>query len=241
MKAVNLIPNESRRGGVGFSVGRLGVSHLVLGLLAIGLAFVTVYVITSNSVSQRKAHLASLQQQVSRVQTEVARLNTYAQFEKLAQARAATVRQIASTRFDWHGALSDLSRVVPANTSLQSLSATVSTGASTGGASASSGGNVRNDINAPAFEMKGCTHTQDDVARLMSRLRLINGVTRVTLEDSVKQASGQPGAPVSSAGSSAGGCPARGPSFDVVVFFGPQAAATGPGAAGQTVSTGVTK
>ena len=39
---------------------------------------------------------------------------------------------------------------------------------------------------------------QDDVARLMSRLRLVDGVTRVTLADSLKQDNGQSGASVAS-------------------------------------------
>jgi len=243
MKAVNLIPRESRRGGVGTPLGRVGASHVVLGLLVFALAFVTVYVLTSNTVSQRQSQLASLHQQVSQVQAEVTRLNSYAQFEKLAQQRAETVRQIASTRFDWQGALSDLSKVVPSNTSLQALSATVSPSSTTAGSTGSGGaGNVRGDIDAPAFVLKGCTASQDDTARLMSRLRLINGVTRVTLEDSVK-GSTQSGAPVSSAGSSSGGCPANGPGFDLVVFFQPQAGATGTGTSGQPVSTttGATK
>jgi Tfp pilus assembly protein PilN len=206
-------------------------------LLVIVLAFVTVYVVTANSVSSKKSQLASVKQQVAQVQTEVNRLNSYAQFEKLAQARAATVRQIAATRFDWHGALADLSKVVPANTSLQSLVATVSSSTSGAGASSGSGGSgggsVRGDINAPAFALKGCTHTQNQVAQLMSRLRLINGVTRVTLEDSAAQSSGTGGAAVSSSGgsggSSSGGCPANGPSFDMVVFFQPVSGATGTG------------
>jgi Tfp pilus assembly protein PilN len=230
MKAINLIPAESRRSGVSPSLGRLGPAHAILGLLVVALAFVTVYVVTSNSVSSRKSQLSSVKQQVAQVQTEISRLNSYAQFEKLAQARAATVRQIAATRFDWHGALSDLSKVVPADTSLQSLVATTSSTTSATGSSASGGGNVRGAINAPAFQLKGCTHTQDEVAQLMSRMRLINGVTRVTLEDSAAQANGSTGAAVSSSGGqSGGGCPANGPSFDMVVFFQPVTGATGTG------------
>ena len=238
MRAVNLIPAESRRTGVSPSLGRLGPAHLLIGVLVVALGLVTIYVLTGNTISERKSQLASLQQQVARVQGEVSRLSSYAHFEQLAQQRAATVRQIAATRFDWHGALSDLSKVVPADTSLQSLVATVSAGSASG--SSGAGGSVRGDINAPALELKGCTGSQDEVAQLVSRLRLINGVTRVTLEGSAKQAAGQPGAAVtSSASSSAGGCSANGPSFDMVVFFRPLAAATtatgtGPG---QQVST----
>lgn len=232
MKAINLIPGDSRRSGVGPSLGRLGPGHAVLGFLLIALAFVTVYVLTSNTISDRTARLASLKQQVAQIQTQISRLDRYAQFEKLAQARAATVRQIAATRFDWHGALSDLSKVVPSNTSLQSLVATDSaTSGAAGSPGGGSGGNVRGDINAPAFQLKGCTRTQDDVAQLLSRLRLVNGVTRVTLEDSALQGGGSSGSAVASStasgGSGAGGCPANGPSFDMVVFFQPLAGATG--------------
>ena len=230
MRAVNLIPSEARRGGLSPSLGRLGPSHAVLGALVVVLAFVTVYVVTSNTISGRTAQLADLKSQIAQVQAQVTRLNNYAQFEKLAQQRATTVRQIAATRFDWHGALSDLSKVVPANTSLQSLIATVSSGSGTGGAGGS-GSAIRGDINAPAFELKGCTRSQDDVAHLISRLRLINGVTRVTLENSTTPGAGQSGASSGPSGASTGGCGANGPNFAMVVFFQPVAGTTGTGAA----------
>jgi Tfp pilus assembly protein PilN len=145
-------------------------------------------VLTNNTISERKAALTTLKAQVAEEQAQVGRLANYARFAKLAEARAQTVKQIAASRFDWHGALSDLSRVVPVDTSLKSLAATVAPGVA--GASAGSGtsSGVRSAISAPAFELTGCTKTQDDVARLMSRLRMINGVTRVTLGSSQKQA-----------------------------------------------------
>jgi Tfp pilus assembly protein PilN len=228
VKAVNLIPSDARRGGLSPSLGRFGPSHAVLGVLVVVLAYVTVYVITSNAISDRTAQLANVKSQIAQVQAQVTRLNNYAQFEKLAQERASTVRQIAATRFDWHGALSDLSKVVPANTSLQSLTATVSSASGIGGGS-SSGSSIRGDVNAPAFELKGCTRSQDDVAQLISRLRLINGVTRVTLENSTTAGAGQSGASAGTA-ASAGGCGANGPSFGMVVFFQPVAGAAGTGA-----------
>jgi Tfp pilus assembly protein PilN len=207
MKAVNLIPRDARRGGVTPSLGRLGASHLLIGLLVVAAAMVTLYVLSNNTVTQRKAQLSNLNAQMASMQAAVARLQKYDQFEKLAQAREATVKEIASSRFDWHGALSDLSKVVPHNTILQSLVATVSTNSSTGGAGGGSGA-VRADIEAPAFTLKGCTGSQDEVAQVMSRLRLVNGVSRVTLEDSSDAASG-----------STTGC--TGPTFDMVVFFQP--------------------
>jgi Tfp pilus assembly protein PilN len=145
-------------------------------------------------------------------------------FAQMAQARTATVRQIAAGRFDWHAAMLDLAKVVPGNTSLQSLVATASPSSSgVGGAGASV---LRSDISSPAFELTGCTATQDDVARLMSRLRLMSGVTRVTLGSAVKTEGPQPGAsistttPASASGTSQNqGCGPNTPAFDLVVFF----------------------
>jgi Tfp pilus assembly protein PilN len=221
MRAVNLIPADARRGGRGPAGRSGGAAYVLLGSLALLLVLVTVYVLATNSISDRKAKVANLQVQVSQAQAQAARLSPYAQFAQLAQARAETVRQIAATRFDWHKALSDLSRVVPANTSLQSLVGTVAPGASAGGSSAAGVSGLRSAIAAPAFEISGCTSTQDDVARLMSRLRLIDGVTRVSLSDSQKSDSGQSGAAVSATGTGSGGCGSNTPAFHLVVFFQP--------------------
>jgi Tfp pilus assembly protein PilN len=239
MRAVNLIPSDARRGGSGDIRSLRGPGSAVVGLLGVVLILVTLYVLASNSVSQRTAQLASLQQQVTQAQAEAAQLNGYTQFAKLAQARVQTVKEIASGRFNWQQALSDLSRVVPANTSLSSLAATVNPGAGTAGGSSS--GSLRGAISAPAFELQGCTATQDDVARLMSRLRLIRGVTRVTLSHAVKSAAGAAGTPVTSGSGSTGGCAATAPTFDLVVFFEPlptvAAAPTGTTAPAGTTGT----
>jgi Tfp pilus assembly protein PilN len=214
-----------------------------VGLLVVVLALVTLYVMASNSVAQRQGQLAGLQQKLTETQALATKLAGYTKFAELAKARVDTVRQIAASRFGWEMALSDLSRVVPANTSLTSLSATVSPSSGVaGGASAATGG-LRGDISAPAFELQGCTASQDDVARLMSRLRLIRGVTRVTLGDAVKQASATPAAPVSSAsGGTRVGCGANGPTFDLVVFFQPlpTVPTSAPPAGGIPASTGST-
>lgn len=228
MRAVNLIPEESRRGWRN-SGGRSGGSvYVLLSMLAVALVLVTVYVLASNRVSDQKAKIAGLKAQAAQAQGAATRLAPYVEFAKLAQARTETVREIASSRFDWHAALAGLSRVVPANTSLQSLIGSVVPGveisASTGTGASSA---LRGDITAPAFELTGCSDSQDDVARLISRLRLIDGVTRVSLESSTKSESGQAGASVSS-GSTAG-CPQHSPTFNLVVFFTPLANAGADG------------
>lgn len=242
MKAVNLIPSDGRtrrRGSGGLPLG-----YLVVAGLAAVLALVTVSVLTGNTISERRAKVSSLEQQLASEQAKAARLADYAQFAKLAQARAETVRQIAATRFDWYSALSELSRVVPANTSLNWLYGSVAPGATiAGGGTAGSGiaSTLRGDLSVPAFELNGCTKTQDDVARLMSRLRLINGVTRVTLGDSQKPDSGQSSSSATSSSTpTTQYCGPDAPSFDLVVFFqallgaGPNGVATSATTSGAT-------
>jgi Tfp pilus assembly protein PilN len=243
VKAVNLIPGDARRSSGVKVAGGLGPGYAVIGLLGVAVLLVSVYVLTSNTISDRQSKLATLQTEVTQEQAQVSRLTNFASFLKLTQTRVETVRQIASSRFDWHAALADLSNVMPANASLQSLTGTVAPGATVSGAGGSAGGSgsaLRGAIASPAFEMQGCTKTQDDVARVMSRLRLINGVQRVTLASSVKQDSGATGTAVTSGAAASGsgastGCGANAPTFDLVVFFAPLpgaglAAATAAGA-----------
>jgi Tfp pilus assembly protein PilN len=240
MRAVNLIPADSRGRSRGPSTGMQLPAYVLLGFLAAALVLVTVYVLAGNSISSRKAELASLQTQVAQEQAVAARLGEFTKFSQVAQTRIGTVQSIAAARFDWHTALADLSKVVPANTTLQSLVGSVAPGASAGGAGGG-GASLRGDITAPAFQLSGCTGSQDDVARLISQLRLINGVTRVAFSDSTESNSGAGVGPSASTG-----CGANGPSFDLVVFFqpvanaGPQGVTSVTGVSTSTSSTGGT-
>jgi Tfp pilus assembly protein PilN len=214
--AVNLIPGDARRArGPRAGLPQLGPGYIVLAVLVIAVVFVTIAVTTNNTISSRQAQLTSVRAQLAREQALANQLASYQKFAALAQARAQTVRQIISGRFDWHAALSDLSKVVPANTTLQSVNASVSSTAGSGAGTSS----LRSAIPAPAFDITGCTATQDDVARLMSRLRTMNGVTRVTLQSSVK--GGQSVAAATSTSTAGTASCASGPSFHLVVFFEP--------------------
>ena len=227
MRAVNLIPADSRgrSSSRGPSTGMQVPVYVLLGFLAAAVALLTLYVLTNNTITSRKAEVASLKTQVAQEQAAANRLGEFSKFSSLAQTRIGTVNSIASARFDWHTALVNLSKVVPADTTLQSIVGTVVPGATSGGAGATS--SLRADVVAPAFDLTGCTANQDDVARLMSQLRLINGVTRVSFTNS--QASG------ASSGSTPG-CAAGAPVFSLTVFFKPVANA---GANGVTEVSGV--
>jgi len=220
MKAVNLIPSDAQQSG-GRSLKLAPATYALLGFLAAGVVLVTMYVLTGNSVSSRQSQLASLQSQLTQAQSEASQLAAYGQFASLAQTRLQTVRGLAATRFDWNASLSNLARVIPAGTALQSLNATVVPGASsggTGGGGLGTGGNgLRSSLPGPALEMTGCTTTQDAVARLISRLRAMPGVSRVALSGSAKSTS----SPNSTPGAATQGCAANSPTFNIVVFFTP--------------------
>jgi len=230
MRAVNLIPADARgrSRNRGPSTGMQVPVYVLLGFLAAAVALVTVYVLANNSIASRTATLNNLKAEVAQEQAAVARLGEFTKFSALAQNRVGTVRAIAAARFDWHAALSDLSKVVPANTSLTTVNGTVVPGASAGGAGSGGTGALRSDVSAPAFELTGCTRSQDDVAQLISQLRLIDGVTRVSFANSQESANTTASSP--SSGSSQG-CGANGPTFDLIVFFQPVA---GAGASGVT-------
>lgn len=235
MRAVNLLPDDYRRSRGPRASGMLGPAYLIVGLLGLGVALVTLFVITSNSVADQKSKLASVERALPAVEAQAAQLAPYTQFVNLARQRAQTVSQIAAGRFDWAASMADLARVVPANTSLQSLVATAGTGSSatTGTAATVSAGNgIRGALPNPAFQLRGCTASQDDVARLMSRLRVMSGVIRVALSSTAKQGSGAasaaPGNSGASAGAAGSNCPGNAASFDLVVFFaGPVGASPG--------------
>lgn len=237
MKAVNLIPADSRSGR-GVKVPRLAMpTYVVIGVLVAALAMVTMHVLSANSVASRKAQIASLQSQLTQAQAEAAKLASFGQFASLEQSRVSSVRGIAQTRFDWNAALSQLADVIPANTSLQSLNGTV-----VPGAGAASGG-LRADQPGPAFELVGCTSTQDEVASLISRLRAMHGVTRVALSSSAKANNS---AGTSSSSGPKQGCKPNAPVFDLIVFFAPVQGAgaqgvTALGTSTTTTATGGTK
>jgi Tfp pilus assembly protein PilN len=241
MKAVNLLPPDLRSGPKGpapaVSAGKEIAGGpgpwIVLGALALCVVALAGYVLTSNTVKSRESELAATVARSEATNREAAALRPYADFQSLAQERIQTVRDLATSRFDWEQALRDLSRAMPANVTLASMKGTVSS--ESGG-----GGNLRAALNVPAIELSGCVPTQTDVATLMSRLRNVDGVTRVSLSKSDKATELQ----ASIAGSDGTvATPACGrmnaPGFELIAFFeGAAAAATAPtGPEAQPAST----
>jgi Tfp pilus assembly protein PilN len=223
MKAINLLPPDLRgatKGGSSKAKAAAAndepggiAAFVVLGVLAACVAAVAAYVLTTNTVKDRQAQLEAVTAEAATTTQRVSQLKPYADFQQMAETRIQTINDLASSRFDWEQALRDISRVVPSDVTLTSLNGTISGGA--GG----SGSTVRTAIAAPAVELKGCTPTQKTVATLLSRLRNIDGVTRVSLSKSLKPAMTPTGSTVATTPEE-NVCPGkRPPAFELVVFF----------------------
>ena len=218
MRAVNLLTPELRSAQKGSGAPRPSAmetsggigAFAILGALALCVAAVAGYVLAGNTVKERTATLAAVSAKNDATVKRAADLKPYADFQTLAQDRVSTVQALASARFDWEQSLRDLSRALPSDVYLSSVEGDVG-GASGGGGSSG----VRSAISSPAIELAGCTRSQPAVASLMSRLRNIQGVTRVSLSKSEK-----PDAVPAGAGQTIGPC-GKGtpPSFEIVVFF----------------------
>ena len=232
MRAVNLLPPDIR-GAAPKATGELAAGpegkggagpFVVLGALALCVAGTATYVLTNNTIEQRKADLAAVTARQKALQAQADKLRPYADFESIANARVATVRDLAGRRFDWEQTLRGLSRAIPANVTLSTLNGDLGPGAG-GSASPSGGTGLRSAIDAPAITLQGCTNDQRSVARLMARLRNVDGVTRVSISKSVNQKSAVTAAVQSETGPAVGGSqrPPCGkgvkPNFEVTMFF----------------------
>ena len=238
MRAVNLLPTDLRPsdrkgtktvtapGPEGSGAG----AYAILAGLAVVVAAVAITTHAGNGIKAHERELASVQAEQVIAQAEVARLAPYGSFRDVAAQRTQTVRQLADSRFDWEQALRDLSRAIPSDVTLDQITGTVTAGATTAGGGSSNP--LRGAIQAPAVELTGCASSQAAVARLMARLRAVQGVTRVSLASSAK-ADAQQGAGVTDSASAdkPEGC-GKGspPSFEMVIFF-EGAKATAPAAA----------
>jgi Tfp pilus assembly protein PilN len=216
MRAVNLLPSDLRNvapatsPSAGQEPRAEGIgAYVVLGALGLCVAMLAVYVLAANSIKQKQADLERATAEATVVAQQASALKPYADFDALAKARVETVRGLAAARFDWEQALGDLSRSVPSGIKLTSLSGDMGLPGASGGGTSDP---LRGSIQAPAISLAGCAPDQPAVAQMLSRLRAVDGVTRVALSKSE----------AATAKDSATESPCKGknpPSFSAVVFF----------------------
>jgi Tfp pilus assembly protein PilN len=253
MRAVNLIPAEHRSGasvGAGQSQGAV---YAVLGMLA-GVALLAVlYGSAHRQISSRQGEAARLTAQAQQAQAAAAGLAPYTSFVKMRAERTEAVSTLVDTRFDWAHTFHEFGRVLPLGVSISSLEGTVGTttgatlapaptpatsttpassatpGASASTPAASTVASATPAGSVPAFTIGGCATTQREVAVMLERLRLIDGVAAVTLASSTKGAS-------AGAGAGTGTCPLGAPVFTAHIEFDPLPAAPAKSSSTATVA-----
>jgi Tfp pilus assembly protein PilN len=237
VRPVNLIPPEERRGQK--APARTGpVPYLIVAVLAAALIALTATVLTSNQLSDRKAEKSSLESQVTEAQAQAKRVQSFADFAALQQARQQTVVSLAQSRFDWERVLRELAIVIPDSVWLTSLtgSASADSGSSSSGSSTDS---ASADIAGPSLQIVGCATGHEAVASFLAALRDIDGVTRVSVlkSDRPDSSSGGSTSSSSSSGGSGGDCATRDfiSQFEIVAAF--DAAPTAAGAEDSTAAS----
>jgi Tfp pilus assembly protein PilN len=181
MRAVNLLPDDRRVRPTGAS-GK--GAYLVCGVLAVLLAMVAAYVLTSNTVTERKNEAAAAGAEADRLEAEAAAQANYTDFADIARQRLTSVTGVAATRFDWERLMREVSRVMPEGSWLQATDASVSGDPS---ALAVPPAGAAPTPAAPYASFVGCTPRQSDVAQLMVRLRQLHRVEDVKLNESAQE------------------------------------------------------
>ncbi|HEY2536780.1 MAG TPA: hypothetical protein VGI24_07335 [Solirubrobacteraceae bacterium] len=248
MRAVNLIPSDDRGGGA-ISAGRSGGGVFVIAGLLAGLALLALlYGMADHQISSNRSEVASLTARVQQAQSRAGELSPYTSFLQMREQRIQAVTTLVDSRFDWAQAFRELGRVLPAGkVSLDSIEGTVgstaaptpasSSSSSSAAAGASSVTSATPPGSIPVFKLTGCAVSQAEVALMLERLRLIDGVNEVSLQSSTQSA-----AKGADAGSgSGGGCAGGNPAFTAQITFDAlptiPATSTATGASASTVSS----
>ena len=187
MKAVNLIPQDTARGGRRLAAGSGSGSGagvwVLLAVLAVAVVVVAANAFAGRQLSDKQAELARAESAAQVAQAKAAKLSSGDGAAALRKARVDTIEGLIDGRFDWSRSLREVARAVPADVDLTSLVGTVapSTQLAAGG-----GGALRAALPVPAVDLIGCAPSHSRVATLVARLRTIDGVQRVSLASSEK-------------------------------------------------------
>ena len=202
MKSVNLIPRDVPDGRSGAGSG--AAVYVLLGGLAALVVVVALWAIAAKQVDDRTADLQVANARIAAAEKRAGDSAAYVAFAKLANNRVLTVTTLSTSRFDWAHAMREVSRVLPADVWLTGMNGV-------SGASDAAPSPATSAAPAPTLIVVGCTRSQAKVARLLARLRTIDGVRKVSLKSSEKpDVKGDAGCPANRASD---------PSFSISLAF----------------------
>ena len=94
---------------------------MVLAALAMALLAIVVTAFTSKQISDKKADVSRLEQELSSVEAKASALQPFVTFRQVQEQRAGTVASLAQSRFDWERVMHELSLVLPSDVWLINL------------------------------------------------------------------------------------------------------------------------
>jgi Tfp pilus assembly protein PilN len=238
VRPVNLIPADERRGAARIAGQGPGASvYVLLGVLAVLLVGAVIFQLSTNAVNDRKSELAQLDKELASLRQAGSGV-TFAQAQDIARQRFDNIYNTVKGRFDFERRLRQLSRVLPEHSTLSSLTATVEDGADSleggegeEGASSPSGSGGQSDgrasIQGPAFELEICTLANGFAyAEVMTRMRNLDGVTKVLLGDAVERDTASGSSGTSTQGGEQSQCGPADVQWKLIVGFEPNPLAT---------------
>ena len=210
MEAVNLLPAYARPGHPWAAVGKdlsarrvVKVGSVVACVAAVGIGLG--YYHERTLVKDRHAQLADVQAQVAVVDAKAAPLRSA---QAAAAARIAAAGSASEKRVAWEALLSDVSRVLPKQVYLQSLSAQSPTPLAPGVVAPAPTTPSAPAAGASGFSATGVASSHVTVAIILDRLASLPWLTNVTLVSSAN-------------GSTTGTTLSRGDTFTVTAGFNP--------------------
>jgi Tfp pilus assembly protein PilN len=211
MEAVNLLPAYARPGHPWAAVGKdlsarrvLKAGSVAACLVAVGLG--AGYYLERTVVHNRQAQLADVQAQVAVVDAKAAPLRAA---QTAAAARMAAAGSTSEKRVAWEALMADVSRVLPKQVYLQSLSAQSPTPLAPGAVAAAPTtppGTTPATPTGSGFSATGVASSHVKVAVVLDRLASLPWLTNVTLVSSAN-------------GSTTGTALSRGDTFTVTAGF----------------------
>lgn len=209
MRPINLLPGRYQPARA--SGDRPGIGYAAIGILAVLLLMVVLYITTNNGINDAREKTARAQAEQQAAQARIGQLQAFGNFQQLKASREDAVKRVATARFDYERLMREMALVLPKNSYLTSLNA-----GGGGGTATTTGASGTTTSSGPSVTIAGCSPSHPDVATAIVRLRKLHNVTDVNLQNSTKQGGGTAGTPTS-------GCKV---SWGAILTFSPETAPT---------------
>lgn len=203
-------------------------AQVACAMLAVLAAAIVYLVAISNQVTSGREEVGRISSQLVDAEREAAALKPYDDFAKATLARRAAITTVASTRFNWDRALTELAQVAPGGVWLTSAKGTLTPTTNVTGGSEGDTGPLRGVLPVPALELAGCAAREGIVPAYIDRLHTITGVTQVGFSRSERLDKSDKGK--SDGGGDCRNGDARTARFSLVTYFKAEGAQAGAAA-----------